>query len=122
MNWKRFLCYLGWHKPVLVTELPEKAIVAGNTPLSIPLHAGTRTANIPPRTFGIIVPDNGKLEMKDYFLEEEKDDKKEITTQACPPFWKVLLWGYPEVGIPAFRLLKNRADEERLRAMHEEAV
>ena len=35
MNWKRLLCYIGEHKPVLVTELPEKAIVSGGS-LSIP--------------------------------------------------------------------------------------
>ncbi|GAG59785.1 unnamed protein product [marine sediment metagenome] len=38
------------------------------------LHSGLRTVNIPPKTFGIIVPDNGKLEMKDYFLEEKVND------------------------------------------------
>ncbi|MBA7490007.1 hypothetical protein ES702_00541 [subsurface metagenome] len=41
MNWKRLLCIVGWHKPVLVTELPEKAIVSGGPPLSIPIdHPG----------------------------------------------------------------------------------
>ena len=36
MNWKRLLCLIGWHKPVLVTELPEKAIVSGGS-LSFPI-------------------------------------------------------------------------------------
>lgn len=41
MNWKRLLCYVGWHKPVLVTELPVKAIVSDGPPLSIPIdHPG----------------------------------------------------------------------------------
>ena len=35
MNWKSLLCYIGWHKPVLVVELPEKAIFSGGPPLSI---------------------------------------------------------------------------------------
>ncbi len=40
MNWKRLLCLIGGHKPVLVTELPVKAIVSGGS-LSIPIdHPG----------------------------------------------------------------------------------
>jgi len=40
VNWKRLLCLIGRHKPVLVTELPEKAIVSGDS-LSLPIaHPG----------------------------------------------------------------------------------
>jgi len=52
-----------------------------------------------------------------YNLDCETAQVRTASTQACPPFWKVLLWGYPEVGIPAFRLLKNRADEEESEAL-----
>lgn len=38
MKWRRLLCLLGLHKPILVTELPEKAIVSGGPPLSIPFY------------------------------------------------------------------------------------
>lgn len=41
MNWRRLLCLIGWHKPVLVVESPVKAIVSGGPPLSIPFdHLG----------------------------------------------------------------------------------
>jgi hypothetical protein len=40
VNWRRLLCLIGWHKPVIVTELPVKAIVSGGS-LSIPIdHLG----------------------------------------------------------------------------------
>lgn len=41
MNWRRFLCLIGLHKPVLVIDLPwlsEKAIfISGGPPLSVPI-------------------------------------------------------------------------------------
>ena len=37
LNWRRLLCLIGEHKPVLVIELPEKAIFSGGPPLSIPI-------------------------------------------------------------------------------------
>ncbi len=37
MNWRRLLCSIGWHKPVLVTELPVKAIFSGGLPLTFPI-------------------------------------------------------------------------------------
>ena len=36
-SWKRLLCLIGCHKPVLVIELPGKGIVSGGLPLSIPI-------------------------------------------------------------------------------------
>ena len=38
MNWKRLLCLIGKHKPVLVIELPEKVIfMSDGPPLSFPI-------------------------------------------------------------------------------------
>ena len=37
MNWKKLLCYIGWHKPALVVELPEKVFFSGGPPLSVPI-------------------------------------------------------------------------------------
>jgi len=36
MNWKSLLCLIGWHRSVLVLELPVKAIISGGS-LSIPI-------------------------------------------------------------------------------------
>lgn len=71
MNWRRLLCYIGGHKPVLVTELPEKAIFSGGS-LSIPFDHFGGEAQFKGRVVCLWCEKGLKATIEGHRYEEEK--------------------------------------------------